>query len=115
MEGEIEDGASVQGRVAVGKGSRIRQGAKVRGPSIIGEDSVLENGVYVGPYTSVGNSVTIRRGEIEDSIIMDHCTIDAPYRITSSIIGTYTTIRDSGSHTPKGIRLTLGENCQLDL
>ena len=115
IDGVVENGASVQGRVVIGKGSRILQGAKIRGPSIIGEDTVLDSGVYVGPYTSIGNHVTIKRGEIEDSIIMDHCTIDAPYRITSSIIGTYTTIRDSGSHTPKGIRLTLGENCQLDL
>ncbi|TMI59320.1 hypothetical protein E6H16_09050, partial [Candidatus Bathyarchaeota archaeon] len=68
IDGAVEDGASVQGRVVIGKGSRIAQGAKIRGPSIIGEDTILESGVYVGPYTSIGSHVTIKRGEIEDSI-----------------------------------------------
>src|SRR5437899_8340787 len=63
IDGAVEDGASVQGRVVIGKGSRIMKEAKVRGPSIIGEDTVLESGVEVGPYASIGNHVTIKRGE----------------------------------------------------
>ena len=115
IDGHVEEDASVQGRVVVGKGSKVSAKARVRGPSIIGENSVIEPGVYIGPYTSIGNRVTVRRGEIEDSIIMDHCTIDAPLRITNSIIGQYATIRDSGNHAPKGISLTIGENCILNL
>lgn len=115
IDGDVEGDASVQGRVAVGIGSKVSAKARVRGPSIIGENSMIEPGVYIGPYTSIGNHVTVRRGEIEDSIIMDHCQIDAPLRITNSIIGQHTTIRDGGEHAPKGISLTLGENCVLNL
>ncbi len=115
MEGIAEDEDSIQGRVAVGKGSRIKKGATVRGPCIIGEGTLLEQGVYVGPYTSIGNNVLVKRGEIEDSIVMDNCTIDIPYRITSSIIGQHTTITSKDHDSPRGIKMILGENCQVTL
>ncbi len=115
IQGHVEDESSIQGRVAIGSGSKVSKGATVRGPCVIGEGTLLEPGVYVGPYTSVGNHVLIRRGEIEDSIIMDHCTIDTHHRITSSIIGQHTTITSADHSSPKGLKLMLGENCQLNL
>ncbi len=115
IQGHVEDESSIQGRVAIGNGSKVSKGATVRGPCVIGERTILEPGVYVGPYTSVGNHVLIRRGEIEDSIIMDHCQIDTPHRISGSIIGQHTTITGSDHNSPKGLRLMLGENCQLNL
>jgi glucose-1-phosphate thymidylyltransferase len=90
-------------------------GATVRGPSVIGEGAILESGVYVGPYSSIGNHVVIKRGEVEDSIIMDNCVIDIPYRITGSIIGQGTSITSNDHNSPKALKLTLGENCQLNL
>jgi NDP-sugar pyrophosphorylase family protein len=59
--------------------------------------------------------VVIRRGEVENSIIMDNCVIDIAHRITGSIIGQGTTITSNNHNSPKGLRLTLGENCQLIL
>ena len=115
VQGIAEDEGSIQGRVALGNGSKISRGATVRGPCIIGERTVLGPGVYVGPYTSIGNDVSIKRGEIEDSIVMDHCVIDIHHRITSSIIGQHTTITDGKPDSPKGFKLVLGENCQVTL
>jgi glucose-1-phosphate thymidylyltransferase len=115
IEGTVEEKDSVQGRVQVAKNAKIARGATVRGPSVIGDGATLESGVYVGPYTSIGNHVIIRRGEVENSIIMDNCVIDVPHRITGSIIGQGTTITSNDHNSPKGLRLTLGENCQLNL
>ncbi len=114
-EGGVEEGGFIQGRVAIGENSKIGKGAIVRGPSIIGRDTIIESGVYVGPYTSIGNHVTIKRGEIEDSIIMDYCEVDVPHRLISSIIGQHTIISSADHNSPKGFKLTLGENCQLSL
>ncbi len=115
IRGKVEEGGFTQGRVTLGEDSTIGRGAIVRGPSIIGNDSRIHSGVYVGPYASIGDHVEMRRGEIEDSIIMDHCTVDVPHRITSSIIGQHTSITSADHNSPKGFRLTLGENCQLSL
>ena len=115
IEGVVDEEDSVQGRVQVAKNGRITRGATVRGPSVIGEGAILESGVYVGPYTSIGNHVVMKRGEVENSIIMDNCVIDVPHRITGSIIGQGTRITSNDHNSPKGLRLTLGENCQLSL
>ncbi len=115
IDGTVEKSGSVQGRVSLGENSRIGNGATVRGPTIIGKNTIIESGVYVGPYTSIGDHVLMKRGEIEDSIVMDHCQIDVPHRITSSIIGQHTTIVGADHNSPKGFKLTLGENCQLVL
>jgi len=115
IEGTVDDDNSIQGRVQVAKNAKIARGATVRGPSVIGKGATLESGVYVGPYSSIGNHVVIKRGEVENSIIMDNCVIDIPHRITGSIIGQGTTITSYDHNSPKGLRLTLGENCQLNL
>ena len=115
IDGTVEEGGSVQARVALGMDSVIKSGATVRGPTIIGKKSSIEPGVYVGPYTSIGDDVVIKRGEIEDSIVMDHCRIDVPHRITSSIIGQHTSITSGDHNSPRGFKLTVGENCQLSI
>ena len=115
LEGNVEDEASIQGRVSVGTGSKISRGATIRGPTIIGAETNIESGVYIGPYTSIGNRVYITSGEIEDSIIMDNCQVNVNNRITGSIIGQGSVITGAGHNSPKGLKMTLGENCQLIL
>ncbi|MEM3833377.1 MAG: glucose-1-phosphate thymidylyltransferase [Thermoprotei archaeon] len=84
VKGEVEDGSSIQGRVSIGRGSVIKKGALIRGPAIIGEKTTIKANVYIGPYTSIGNNTVIERGEVENSIIMDNCLIDANERITTA-------------------------------
>jgi len=113
-EGNVEEGATLQGRISIGKGSTIKSGAIVRGPAIIGENTTIEAGVYVGPYTSIGNYVSIGKGEIENSIIMDHCLVDVNERITDSLIGSYSKITAS-KNRPRGCRFVVGERSQMML
>jgi glucose-1-phosphate thymidylyltransferase len=113
-EGKVEKGATLQGRVSIGPGTVIKSGSVVRGPAIIGEKTVIEANVYVGPYTSIGNNVVVRRGEIENSIIMDYCVIDVGDRITDSLIGPYSKICSSVNR-PYGRRFIVGERSQMTL
>jgi glucose-1-phosphate thymidylyltransferase len=114
IQGTIEDGNSIQGRVSVGQNTTIETGAIVRGPAIIGADTTIAPNVYIGPYTSVGNHVTIKRGEIENSIIMDHTHIDANERITDSLIAAYSKIVSNNSK-PQARRFILGERSHVEL
>ena len=79
VRGKVEDEASLQGRVHVGENSLVKRGAIIRGPTTIGENTTLEAHVYIGPYTSIGNNVVVKKGEIENSIIMDNCHIAVSY------------------------------------
>jgi glucose-1-phosphate thymidylyltransferase len=109
VKGVIENEASIQGRVMIGKETTIKHGALLRGPIIIGENTTVEGRVYIGPYTSIGNNVVIKRGEIENSIIMDNCYIDAEEKIIDSIMGPNSTIQ-SNQNGPKGRKFIIGES-----
>lgn len=114
VKGTVEDDASVQGRVSVGELTVVKRGALIRGPVIIGNEALIENQVYIGPYTSIGNNVKIKKGEIENSIIMDNCHIDINEKITDSLIGPDSTIVTN--HTgPRGHRLIVGEGSRITM
>jgi glucose-1-phosphate thymidylyltransferase len=114
IEGRIEEGALIQGKVVLEKNSVIRAGALVRGPAVIGENSIVGSGAYIGPYTSVGRNVEIKRGEIENSIVMDYCLIDVEDRIVDSLIASYSKII-SNEGKPKGKRFILGERSYVEV
>jgi glucose-1-phosphate thymidylyltransferase len=114
IAGNIENRDSVQGRVTVAKGSTIRESALIRGPVVIGQNALIEPNVYIGPYTSIGNNCIIRKGEIENSIIMDNCTIDIRERITDSIIGPYSEVT-TGKSKPQGKKFIVGERTSIEL
>lgn len=113
FSGTIEDDSSIQGRIHAGKGSIVKKGALIRGPVVIGENTIIESSVYLGPYTSVGNNCTIKRGEIENSIIMDGCEVDVDDRIVDSLIGTSSKITSSGKNIPRGRSFILGESSSV--
>jgi glucose-1-phosphate thymidylyltransferase len=113
IEGIVECEESLQGRIIIGKNSRIQKGAILRGPTIIGENSNVQSGVYIGPYTSVGNNVSFLKGEIENSIIMDGCEINSSIRITDSIIANNSKVIDLSNSLPRGYKLLLGERSQV--
>ena len=115
VNGIIEDSSSIQGRVSVGSGTIIRRGALIRGPVIIGKDSRIESDVYIGPFTSIGDNVVVKSGEIENSIIMDGCIININDRIIDSLIGPNVKIMLGGESKPTGRRFILGESSRIIL
>jgi glucose-1-phosphate thymidylyltransferase len=114
IEGTVEEKTSIQGRVAIGKGTIVRHGALLRGPTILGKNTTIGEHVYVGPYTSIGNNVRIERGEIENSIIMDDCHMEIDGKITDSLVGAGTTLT-TNRKSPKGYRLVVGEYSKIVL
>jgi len=112
VKGVVEDDASIQGRVCIGEKSIVRKGALLRGPIIIGENTLIESEAYIGPYTSIGNDVVIKKGEIENSVIMDNCHINMEEKITDSIIGPGSVIT-ANKQGPKGYRFILGESSRI--
>ena len=115
IRGKVEDEASIQGRIHIGKNSVVKRGAIIRGPATIGENTSVEAKVYVGPYTSIGNNVVIEKGEIENSIIMDNCHINIDEKITDSLIGPYSTITTNQRDKPRGYRLVIGERSKITM
>lgn len=114
-EGKVEDGASVVGRVKIGKGTVVFGRSVIRGPSIIGENCRIGPGAYVGPYTAIGDRCAISKAEVDDSIVMDDTTIEVERKLVRSMVGKGTKILSANGLVPKGDRLVVGENTTVYL
>jgi glucose-1-phosphate thymidylyltransferase len=82
---------------------------------VIGEHCEIGPDTYIGPYTSIGDHVTLLNTEIENSIVMNGARIDCGKRITDSIIGKNVEIVDSAKNVPKGHKLILGDQSTVTL
>ncbi len=112
VDGVIQD-SELTGKVVVEAEAKI-VGSHVRGPAIIGRGALIEN-AYVGPFTSIGDGVTLRASEVEHSIILEGSSItDVGGRIESSLIGRSVTVYRAGSR-PRAYNLMLGDRSQVGL
>jgi NDP-sugar pyrophosphorylase family protein len=75
--------------VVIGEGTIVHDCVAIRGPGTIGNDCEIGPNAYIGPYTSVGNNVTIRNSEIENSICVTYGTGEAVSK-PDSVVATFT-------------------------
>jgi glucose-1-phosphate thymidylyltransferase len=109
LEGTVEEGAHVTGRIALGKGSVIEKGCRVRGPVLVGADCHIGPNAYVGPYTSIGDGSVIADCEVEASMIMEHVTVRCRRKVVDSIIGPHSQVLSAEGIAPEGVRVVLGD------
>ncbi len=110
MNGTVEDGATLTGKIGLGEGSIIKRGSTVTGPVIIGENCEVGPNAHIGPYTSVGDNCKIMNCEIESSVVVGNTKIDTQRKIIDSIIGRNVTIAQSEDDVKNASKLVVGEN-----
>lgn len=113
IEGTVEAGAEVTGRVDLAPSATIEDGAVVRGPVSIADHTTIGGGTYVGPYTSIGPDSRIVGTQIENSVVVGESEITANERIIDSLIGRAATVESAADLLPEGHRLVVGENSKL--
>ena len=109
----IDSNAEIKDNIVIGNGSTISSDSFITGPVIIGKNCKIGPAVRIGPYVSIGDNCTIKRCNIEDSIIMTDCMIDVKEHLSRSIISHGSEIKDSD--VPKKHQFLLGERSQLKL
>ena len=110
VHGELID-SRVDGRVVIEPGARLER-ATVRGPAVVGAGSVIKD-AYIGPYTAIGDGVTIERAEVEYSIVLSGSSIrDLDGRVEASLIGRNVTIGRSPA-LPRAYRFVAGDNAEV--
>jgi len=113
IQGTLEAETRAEGEVIVGEGTLVRNSI-LRGPLTIGARCAIENS-YVGPFTSIYDDVRIRNSEIENSIVLERCTIeDVPVRIEASLIGKEVRIQRS-KLKPTAYRFMVGDSSLVDV
>ncbi len=112
IDGEVVD-SRVEGRVVVEEGARLER-STVRGPAIIGKGSRVTD-AYIGPYTAIGEDVTIEKAELEHSIVLSGSSItDLESRVEASLIGKNVRI-SRGPALPKAYRFVVGDNADVQI
>lgn len=92
FHGKKEDNVMINGSVMVGNNTVIKNGVSLIGPVIIGDNCIIDFNVRIGPNTSIGDNSKLFGCDIENSIIMNDCTIDGGLKIRNSIIATNSNI-----------------------
>jgi glucose-1-phosphate thymidylyltransferase len=111
IEGEVDESSRVEGRVVIEAGAKVT-GSVVRGPAVIGAGARIED-AYVGPYTSIGDEVAIRRSEIEHSIVLAGSLVqDLETRMEASLLGREVKLTRSEGR-PKTLQMLVGDKSEI--
>ncbi len=111
LDSEPMDGSEVHGNVQIDKNVKVKRSI-FRGPCIIGSGSEIVDS-YIGPFTSVGPNTRILNSEVENSIVLEDCTIrDIGSRIGSSLIGKNVTVEKTDK-PPRSYKFMVGDNSQI--
>jgi glucose-1-phosphate thymidylyltransferase len=111
IDGEVDESSRVEGRVVVEAGATVT-GSVVRGPAVIGAGARIED-AYVGPYTSIGENVSIARSEIEHSIVLAGSLVeDLETRLEASLLGREVKLTRSEGR-PKTLQMLVGDKSEI--
>ncbi|MGK2932448.1 MAG: glucose-1-phosphate thymidylyltransferase, partial [Solirubrobacterales bacterium] len=70
---------------------------------------------YIGPYTSIGKNVSVRRSEIEHSILLAGATVeDLGTRMEASLLGRDVKVT-RGDGMPRTLRLLMGDRSEIEI
>jgi len=112
-EGEVDEASRVEGRVVIEPGAKLERSV-VRGPAVIGAGACIED-AYVGPYTSIGEDVHVRRSEVEHSIILAGSIVeDLGTRMEASLLGREVKLTRSEG-MPKTLRMLVGDKSEIKI
>lgn len=113
MDGEVDDASRIDGRVQIGKGTKILH-STIRGPAIIGENSMIDH-AFIGPFTSIQDHCEIRHSEIQHSIMLQGSQIlGLKRRVEDSLIGVNVQIARS-EKPPEAYRFLVGDNSRIEI
>jgi glucose-1-phosphate thymidylyltransferase len=111
-EGTVDAASRIEGRVAIAKGAVIERSV-IRGPVTIGKNAQIRD-ARIGPFTSIGDGVTIERSVVEHSVIMEQSRILDIARLEDSLIGRRVLVHP-GTVTSSSLGLLVGDDCRIEL
>ena len=88
ISGEVHPAAVIEGKLKLGKGSRILPGVYIEGNVVIGEGCKIGPNCYVRGYTSIGDNCHIGQSvEIKNSLILSDSNVGHLSYVGDSILG----------------------------
>ena len=88
IDGDVEDGVHIRGKVCIGEGTRVLSGTYIEGPVYIGRNCKIGPNAYIRPYTVIGDDCHVGNAcEVKASVVMNNSKIPHFNYVGDSIIG----------------------------
>lgn len=88
VEGDVHQNAVIEGRVHIGKGTRILPGVFIEGNVVIGENCKIGPNCYLRGNTSIGDKCHIGQSvEIKNCLILSHTNVGHLSYVGDSVLG----------------------------
>lgn len=110
--GTVDAESKLSGRVRVAEGAEIVRSV-IRGPVVIGRGAKIIDS-RIGPFTSIGDGVTVTRSGVDHSVVMEGSRIDGIARLEDSLIGRRVVVQP-GSTQAGALSLLVGDDCKVEL
>ncbi|MCL4475864.1 MAG: glucose-1-phosphate thymidylyltransferase [Nitrospirae bacterium] len=112
IQGSVDRKSQITGRVTIEKGAVVRNSI-IRGPAVIGKQTEITDS-FIGPFTSIGDGVTIRNSVIEHSVVLNNAFLSGIERLEDSLIGKSTKVMKNASQH-KALRLMVGDDSTIEV
>jgi glucose-1-phosphate thymidylyltransferase len=112
IRGEVDAESRLTGRVQLGEGAKVVR-SQIRGPVVIGKNARIIDS-RVGPFSSIGDDVTIERSGVDHSVIMTGSRIEDIRRLEDSLIGRHVLVHPGTTHHG-ALSLLVGDDCKIEL
>ncbi len=113
IQGQVDDSSVVDGRVSIAKTAKIVN-SKIMGPVVIGEGVLIENS-FIGPFTSIGDEVKIKKSNIQHSVILNGCRIKKINDLRDSLIGRRTVVAKTKDKPKDTLVVMLGDDSVVEV
>jgi glucose-1-phosphate thymidylyltransferase len=110
--GEVDAESQIVGRVRLEPGAKVER-SRIRGPVIIGKGAVIVDS-DIGPFTAIGDGVTVTRSSVEHSVLMEGSRIVDTRRLEDSLIGRRVVVHP-GAARKGALSLMVGDDCVIEL
>jgi glucose-1-phosphate thymidylyltransferase len=110
--GTVDSASQLSGRVDIGPGAVVER-SQIRGPVVIGANARIID-ARIGPFTAVGDGVTIERSTVEHSVIMEGSRVIDIARLEDSLLGKRVAVRP-GTARHGALSLMVGDDCVVEL
>lgn len=112
IAGTVDAESTITGRVRIAEGATVVR-SQIRGPVTIGKGARIVDS-RVGPFTSLGDDVTLERSTVDHSVVMEGSRIVDIARLEDSLIGRRVVVQPGKAHAG-ALSLLVGDDCRVEL
>lgn len=123
VDGTVGGGSELEGAVHVEAGARV-EASRLMGPVTVGREAVIRRST-VGPHVSVGAGGRVEDSAVRGSVLLAGAEVEGIDALVESLVGQRSRVvghgaaparaEEAGGRGPAGLRLSVGDDCQVEL